>query len=207
VLHELLRTAGVDVVATGRPRDGVEDPADAVPSGVLPQLVVVLSGTTVDGLVDLALWRACCPGVPLLLVVERLDLDWVPAAVRAGADGVLAVGTNPAAFARSVAALLRGEPAVPRGAVGRLVDAIRDAPVQPAGRVALLSPRELHVLRRLAVGLGVADVAHEAGVEESTVRSQLSRAVHKLRVRDRTEAIAVLAAALSPGAGRPESQA
>jgi DNA-binding NarL/FixJ family response regulator len=153
----------------------------------------VVAGALATALVDVAAWRRVCPGVPLLLVVRDLGAYDIAAAVRSGADGVLALDGRSDAFVRSVNGLLRGEPALARAAVARLVEVARDPPPPPVGRLAALSPRELHVLRRLAYGLSVAEVAEEAGVAETTIRSHLSRAVHKLRVSNRSEAIAILA--------------
>jgi DNA-binding NarL/FixJ family response regulator len=208
-LCDLLDGCGLDIVVAEWGRQDRIDPRDAISAMTRPRLLVVTPRGVATGLVDVAAWRGVCPGVPLLLVVRDLEAYDVAAAVRSGADGMLAMDGRSDAFARSVHGLLRGEPALSRAAVARLIDVARQAPALPVGRLAALSPRELHVLRRLALGLTVAEVASEAGVAETTIRSHLSRATHKLRVSNRSEAIAVLAggnvaaSALPVAAGNP----
>jgi DNA-binding NarL/FixJ family response regulator len=194
-LRHLLDQCGLDTVVVPWRRQDRTDLRDALSAMTQPRLLVVVPRQVKTTLVDVAAWRRVCPGVPLLLLVRDLEAIDVAAAVRAGADGVLAVDGRSDAFARSVHGLLRGEPALPRAAVARLVEVAREAPPPPVGRLAALSPRELYVLRRLALGLTVGEVAREAGVAETTIRSHLSRAVHRLRVSNPNEAIAVVARA------------
>lgn len=62
--------------------------------------------------------------------------------------------------------------------------------VKRLGKGASLTPRELAVLRLLAAGKRIRDIAVSLGLGEETVRSHLKKAQSKLGVRDRTHAVA-----------------
>jgi DNA-binding NarL/FixJ family response regulator len=201
-LSRMLAAAGQPVVVWCPPRIAGHDEPDPVPEEVAIQVGVVVGESPSAAVEDVAAWRRVCGAAPLLLLVRHFLPDAVPAALRAGADGVLPVDLRHGAFVRSLTDLLVGQSVLPRGAVTRLVEEARLAPVPAMGALSTLSPRELYVLRRLARGLSVADVSCEAGVAETTIRSHLSRAMHKLHVGSRIEAIAMLARG---GVRRPPS--
>jgi DNA-binding CsgD family transcriptional regulator len=62
--------------------------------------------------------------------------------------------------------------------------------VKRLGKGTSLTPRELAVLRLLASGKRIRDIATALGLGEETVRSHLKKAQAKLGVRDRTHAVA-----------------
>lgn len=63
----------------------------------------------------------------------------------------------------------------------------------------MLSPREAQVLAMLAAGAELHVAARELGIAPATARSHLSRAVRKLGLRTREEAVALAAVLVSPG--------
>ena len=58
----------------------------------------------------------------------------------------------------------------------------------PPGPAALTTP-EIQVLRRIADGCNVREIAEERGTTPGTVKNQLSSAYRKLGARDRTQAV------------------
>jgi DNA-binding NarL/FixJ family response regulator len=55
------------------------------------------------------------------------------------------------------------------------------------GERPLLSRRERQIVRLVALGLRNAEVAHELGISEETVKKHLNTVFHKLGIRDRVE--------------------
>jgi DNA-binding CsgD family transcriptional regulator len=58
------------------------------------------------------------------------------------------------------------------------------------GKRARVTPRELAVLRLLAMGRQTGEIAHLLGLGEETVRSHLKKVQAKLGVRNRPHAVA-----------------
>src|SRR4051794_34574865 len=69
--------------------------------------------------------RRAWPDAQVVLLAHTLTEVDLLRAVRAGARGYLPVGVDPERLPFIVEAVLRGEPAVPRALVGRLLDACR----------------------------------------------------------------------------------
>lgn len=55
--------------------------------------------------------------------------------------------------------------------------------------LAEVTPRELEMLRYVARGLSDAEIAREAFVSETTVKTHVARILMKLRLRDRVQAV------------------
>ena len=134
------------------------------------------------------------PTAPRVLVLTTFDLDeYVYDALAAGASGFLLKDVGPEQ-------LVHGHPR--RGGGRRAARAVRHAAAagrdsSRAGRRAAatpdaledLTPRELEVLRLVAQGLSNAEIAALLVVEETTVKTHVSRLLAKLGLRDRTQAV------------------
>ena len=62
---------------------------------------------------------------------------------------------------------------------------LRDVPAGPGA----LTPREIQILRRIADGRDLREIAEELGTTPGTVKNQLSSCFRKLGARDRTHAV------------------
>ena len=103
-----------------------------------------------------------------------------------GADGVVPRAIEPAALVRALCGVARGEVALPRSWLGRVVEALRlGAPVAGDDRLAALSAREREVLAELLRGRSNAAIARRLGLKESTVKTHVSSILHKTGSRSR----------------------
>jgi DNA-binding NarL/FixJ family response regulator len=139
------------------------------------------------------------PSAAVILLTNRLDEEEFIAAVRAGASGYLTNTLDPARLPFVVKGALRGEPAVPRRFVSRLLDELRtrerrrSVVLAGRGRVALTA-REWEVVELLLRGATTSAMAGELGVAPVTVRRHLGSVERKLGVSTRAQVVELLSA-------------
>lgn len=119
-----------------------------------------------------------------VLVLTTYDQDgYVLPAIEAGATGYLLKDTPCDELLRAVRAVAGGETILSPSVAGRLVSQVRSP--QREG----LSPRELQILRQVAVGRTNREIALELFISEATVKTHLLHIYKKLGVRDRASAV------------------
>ena len=139
------------------------------------------------------------PSAAVILLTNKLDEEEFMAAVRAGASGYLTNSLDPARLPHVVQGAMRGEPAVPRRFVSRLLDELRTRErrrsvfLEGRGRVALTT-REWEVVERLLRSASTSEIADELGIAAVTVRRHIGSVERKLGVSTRAEVVALLAA-------------
>jgi DNA-binding NarL/FixJ family response regulator len=133
--------------------------------------------------------------VVVMLTVAQED-EHLFAALRAGAAGYLLKDIAPERLGDALRAVLRGEAAIPRTLVARLVEEFQGRGIRRlalSGRRSVrLSSREWEVLQALREGLSTKDAAERLGIAPVTVRTHVSAILHKLRVKDRAAAVRLL---------------
>jgi two-component system, NarL family, nitrate/nitrite response regulator NarL len=125
----------------------------------------------------------------VMLTVSREDED-IFASLRAGALGYLLKDMDPGRLGHALRGVLRGEAALPRTLVARVIGEFRAAERRPSlpfvrRRGATLTAREWEVLELLREQLKTAEIAHRLGVADVTVRRHVSSILAKLRLPDR----------------------
>ena len=139
------------------------------------------------------------PSAAVILLTSRLDEDEFMAAVHAGASGYLTQSLDPARLPHVVRGALRGEPAVPRKFVSRLLDELRTREhrrtfvLADKGRVSLTT-REWEVVELLLRSASTSEIATQLGVAPVTVRRHVGSVERKLGVATRAEVVALLTA-------------
>ncbi|MFJ8584465.1 response regulator [Streptomyces sp. NPDC093595] len=203
----LLRAApGVEVV--GEAADGEE--AVALVERTRPD--VVLMDIRMPGMGGIEATERILAGapdpVPRILVLTTFDLDeYVYGALRAGASGFLLKDSGPERLLAAVAAVGGGDALFAPSVTRRLVEAYaRQAAVTPARTppgLAALTGRETEVLRLTARGLSNAEIAGELFISEATVKTHLNRAMGKLGLDSRAQAVVVAyeSGLVTPGSG------
>jgi DNA-binding NarL/FixJ family response regulator len=181
------------------------DAASAVDAAVRERPDVCLLGLESDGqglrVVNEIVTKV--PSAAVILLTNRLDEDEFMAAVRAGASGYLTNSLDPARLPHVVRGALRGEPAVPRKFVSRLLDELRtrerrrSVVLAGKGRVALTA-REWEVVELLLRSATTMEIATTLGVAPVTVRRHLGSVERKLGVRNRAQVVELLSAQPAP---------
>jgi DNA-binding NarL/FixJ family response regulator len=142
------------------------------------------------------------PSAAVILLTSRLDEEEFMAAVRAGASGYLTQNLDPARLPHVVQGALRGEPAVPRKFVSRLLEELRtrerrrSVVLADRGRVSLTT-REWEVVELLLRSASTSEIAIQLGVAPVTVRRHVGSVERKLGVSTRAEVVALLTAETS----------
>jgi DNA-binding NarL/FixJ family response regulator len=133
----------------------------------------------------------------VMLTVSNRTEDAI-AALRAGAVGFLPKDTHPDRLPAALCGVLRGEAALPRALVGRVLAEFRGfttevvAPVR-VGDVELTS-RESEIMRLLHSGYSTMEISESLSLSPITVRRHISTGMAKLGVADRHAAIQTLTA-------------
>jgi DNA-binding NarL/FixJ family response regulator len=190
-LRVILETNGVDVVAEAA------DGAEAVAAALRHRPDVVLMDVrmpVVDGIEATRRIRASGEDDVRVLVVTTFDLDeYVFEALRAGASGFLLKDAPRAELLRGIEVIAAGDALLAPSATRRLVaDFARRraaAPPPAADQLAVLTPRERHVLELLARGLTNSEIAAELVVGSATVKTHVGHVLTKLGLRDRVQAV------------------
>lgn len=139
------------------------------------------------------------PSAAVILLTNRLDEEEFMAAVRAGASGYLTQSLDPKRLPHVVRGALRGEPAVPRKFVSRLLEELktrdrrRSVVLTGKGRVALTA-REWEVAELLLRSASTSEMATQLGVAPVTVRRHVGSVERKLGVSTRAEVVELLTA-------------
>lgn len=183
-----------DIVVVGEAADGVEAAERSARLG--PAVVVMdvrMPGT--DGIEGARRIRSAGHDAPavLMLTTYRAD-EGVRSALRAGAAGYVLKDAAPAELATAIRAVAEGrawlDPTVARDLLPELArEPVESRPPDPSGAPELTA-REREVLRLMAHGLSVTEIADHCTIAETTVKTHTGRIVEKLGLRDRAQAVA-----------------
>ena len=140
-----------------------------------------------------------------VLILTTFDLDeYVYDALRAGASGFLLKDRPPEELVGAVRIVAGGEALLAPSVTRRLIEefAKRSPATGTAEGLGELTDREREVLVLMARGLSNAEIAQALFVAETTVKTHVGRVLHKLRLRDRAQAVVVAyeSGLIQPGA-------
>ena len=127
-----------------------------------------------------------------IVILTTFEQDeYVFEALRAGASGFLVKDTEPADLVRAVRAVAAGDGLLSPGVTRRLIEefASRAKGVDVAPALDELTEREREVMALVAEGLSNEEIARKLFVSPATAKTHVSRAMVKLRARDRAQLV------------------
>jgi DNA-binding NarL/FixJ family response regulator len=195
--HELVRRGllafldgepDIDVVGqAGGGDEALELLAALESEGRRPDVVVMdLQMAPMDGVESTRQVRALYDDIEVIALSSFAEEERVHAALEAGASGYLLKDSDADDVAAAVRAAHRGEVHLDPVIARRLMALLREG---GGGETSPeLTPRELEVLRLVAMGKANKEIAAELAISERTARTHVSRILRKLRLTSRTQA-------------------
>jgi DNA-binding NarL/FixJ family response regulator len=137
-----------------------------------------------------------------VLILTTFDLDeYVFAALKAGAAGFLLKDARQEELLSAIRNVADGGSVVAPTATRRLLTHVMSAiPGTPDPRLALLTTRELDVLRDIAKGANNKEIGENLSLADGTVKTHVGNLLSKLECRDR---VSLVLFAFEAGIGRP----
>lgn len=136
----------------------------------------------IDGIETTARIRALRPSTRVVALTASLDEPRMMGVLRAGAAGYVRKNAEPETLLAAVRAVARGRTFIDP-TLARSLATATGTPHET------LTPREVDVLRLVALGRSNRDVASALGVSEETVKTHVSHVLAKLQVENRAQAI------------------
>lgn len=131
------------------------------------------------------------PQTAIIFLTVHDDDEQMIAAMRAGAKGYLLKNLSVSKLLASLRALERGEAAISRAMMARVLEAFAHSTPSngtPSPLIGLTS-REMEVLQELADGITNQEIAARLYISENTVKNHIHNILEKLNLTNRREAI------------------
>lgn len=184
-----------DIVVVGEASGGAEAVVQA--RELEPDVIVMdLSMPGVDGVAATRqiLGEGAPSGEPKILILTTFsDDENVFGALRAGASGFLLKDTEPSELLRAIRVLAGGGALLSPNVTRRLIAELASRPERcdvAASSLQGLTEREREVMALAAAGLSNQEIAEKLVISIATAKTHVSRAMRKLRVRDRARLVA-----------------
>jgi two-component system, NarL family, response regulator LiaR len=177
----MLLSARDDIEIVGEAGDGpqaVEMVKALKPNVVLMDLILPIF----DGIEATRQIRALGQKTSVLMLTSIVQPHQIQEAIRAGAIGYVLKVTRAQDLIDAIYRAARGQRAIDPIAADALLDDMQQ------GSLSDLTPRELEVLREVALGRSNTQISERLHISEATVRSHIANLTSKLNLRDRTHA-------------------
>lgn len=141
-------------------------------------------GSGISGIEATKQVKEQAPGIKVLILTMYTDPATVAEAIKAGADGYVSKSASGEILTQAILDVSEGKSVLDPNVTEGIFDRIGGKSTR------ILSERELGVLQELTHGRSTKEIAEVLFVSEETVKSHLKQIFRKLKVRDRTEAVA-----------------
>ena len=193
--HALVRSglravieAQPDVEVGGEAGDGASAVAAIEATG--PDVAVLdVSLPVLDGRAVAARLHESCPAIKLLALSAHEDRGYVRQMLEAGVSGYVVKRSAAEELIRAIRAVATGAVYIDPCVAGSLVSSLFEGHAASSGSGAELSERETQVLRLLARGHAMKEIAASLDVGLRTVETYRARAMEKLGLTTRAELV------------------
>lgn len=153
-----------------------EEAMSAVLDAPMNLIVLDLNLPGLGGLELLRRLVRAVPKVPVLIFSQHAEAIYATKALEAGAQGFVSKNAMPEEFLEAVDAVLAGNVAIEKSIQREMAirDVVEDAYLKP------LTERDIEILRLLAAGNNLSEIAAKLGIAYKTVANTLSRIKEKL---------------------------
>jgi two-component system, NarL family, nitrate/nitrite response regulator NarL len=164
---------------------GNADEAIALAATLEPDLVLMDVGMAgMNGIALAGLFHERFPAIRVLMLSMHDNVEYVTAAVRAGASGYVLKDSPSAEIVRAIEAVLAGQTWFSAGLGARMIQAsAKEAPIER------LTPRERDILDALALGLSSKQIAQRTGLSVRTVETHRLNLKRKLEIDGQAQLI------------------
>lgn len=132
------------------------------------------------------------PHIAVIIVTTYTDETLVAQCIQAGARGFIVKDIERFDLKRAIRAVARGEAAIDTKAAVAVLAQLRRTPQRELSRTSeQLSPQQIVILRMVAQGLSSREIATQLYLSENTVKGYVQEILHRLNVKNRTEAVMV----------------
>ena len=148
-----------------------------------PQVVLqdLLMPGGIDGVETIRRISECAPSVKVIALTASTDEARMMGALRAGAAGYVRKDAEPETLLAAVRAVARGKTYIDPSVSRQILRA-----TSPHDD---LTPREIEVLRQLALGRSNKEIADALSIGDETVKTHVGNVFSKLQVENRAQAI------------------
>ena len=132
------------------------------------------------------------PETAVIILTTFTDESLIAQCIQAGARGFIVKDIERFDLKRSIRAVARGEAAIDTKAAAAVLAQLRRAPqLNQESLPEPLSSQQLVILRLVAQGLSSREIATQLYLSENTVKGYVQEILHRLGVKNRTEAVMV----------------
>lgn len=187
-LRGLLEEAGIDIVGEAANGEG----ALKLVEEKHPNVVIMdLNMPGIGGIEAARQIATLSPLTRVIMLTVSSAAPDITDAVLAGACGYLLKSATTQEIVSGIAAAARGDALLSPSVAAKLLERVREAPVQPTvpdPASASLTDRELEVLRLLSSGMDNAEIGRTLFISPSTVKNHISSILLKLQIENRIQA-------------------
>ncbi len=133
------------------------------------------------------------PETAVIILTTFTDESLVAQCIQAGARGFIVKDVERFDLKRSIRAVARGEATIDTKVAAAVLAQLRRVPSasEPSPPSDPLSSQQLVILRLVAQGLSSREIATQLYLSENTVKGYVQEILHRLGVKNRTEAVMV----------------